>query len=143
MLDTIIIIGIGIFCFPVLLYLLPYLEASSSEARLMVAYNETRRLSQCNVSDASKDSVETLPDLDPWGQPYRLVLLDTRQVRVMSSGPNRSFSPTGFDADDIYSDMSDPPFDAIVKRKQRRILFAMGAYSVVCASLATAYLWWR
>ncbi|MGM0485999.1 MAG: hypothetical protein ACQESR_04465 [Planctomycetota bacterium] len=109
----------------------------------MIAHNETRRLSQCSVHEVRKDSVETLPDLDPWGQPYRLVLLDTQQVRVISSGPNGSFSPTGFDADDIYSDMSDPPFDAIVKRKQWRLVFAMSAYIVVCASLATAYLWWR
>ena len=96
MLDRIVIIGIGIFCFPVLLNLLPYLETSRSEARLMVAHNETRRLSQCSVSDAGKNSVETLPDRDPWGQPYRLVLLDTRQVRVISSGPNRSFFPDWF-----------------------------------------------
>ncbi len=140
--DAIVIIGIGMLCLPLFLYLVPNIEASRNEARLMSAHNDTQRLSRSAGSKAS-DSGEKLPDLDPWGQPYRVVVLDTRQVRVMSSGPNRSFSPTGLDTDDIYSDMSDPPHLAIVKRKQRQIVAAMSACIVLWVSLATAYLWNR
>lgn len=141
--DAIVITGIGILCFPVFLYLLPYLEASRSEARLMTAHNETRRLSQSTISEASDGTVQVLSDLDPWDQPYRMVLLDTGQMRVVSSGPNKSYSPTGFDADDIYSDMLDPPYVATARRKQWQIIGAMGAYVVLWMSLATAYLWNR
>lgn len=141
--DGIVVMGIGIICLPVFLLLMPYIETSRSEARLSMAYNEVRRLQQSLVNEDNSDSVTTLTDLDPWGQPYRVVSLEGHAVRVVSAGPNMSFSPTGIDEDDIHSDMPLSPFDAVVNLKRSRILIALGAALGLWGSLATVYLWRR
>jgi hypothetical protein len=141
--DATVIIGIGIVCFPVFLILLPNIKASRSEARLSIAFNEVRRLRQTLTNEDSSESVTTLPDIDPWGQPYRVILLNGHQVRVASAGPNKSFSPTGIDDDDIYSDMPAGPCEAAINRKRWQILIAMGAALGIWVSLSTVYLWRR
>ena len=137
------IIGIGIACLPVFVMLSPAIELSRSESRRSHAFNEAQRLRQTLANPENSESVTTLPALDPWGQPYRLILLDGHQVRVLSSGPNMSFSPSGIDNDDIHSDMLVSPFDAIIARARLQLLFAMAA-SVGCwVSLTALYLWWQ
>ena len=141
--DGIAVLGIGIICLPVFLLLIPNIEMSRSEARLFMAYHEVRRLQQSLVNNDNSDSVTTVTGLDPWGQPYRVVSLDGYVLRVVSAGPDTSFSPTGIDEDDIYSDMPLSPFEAVVNRKRSRILIALGTALGLWGSLASAYLWRR
>ncbi len=141
--NAVSIIGMGIVCLPVFLMLFPNIEMSRSEARLSMAFDEARRLHQTLADEENSESVTTLSDLDPWEQPYRLVQLDGHQVRVLSSGPNMSFSPTGIEDDDIYSDMPISPIEPIIAQKRWRCFFALAA-SVGCwVLLAALYLWWQ
>lgn len=98
-LDAIVIIGIGILCLPLFLYLLPDIEASRNEARLMIAHNETRRLSQSLTSEASNDSEETLQDLDPLmlggsGTDELVASFRHTCVRIITNDASKSKTPS-------------------------------------------------
>lgn len=140
--DIMAIAGIGILCLPIFLLLVPNIEQSRTEAQLSVAFNEVQRLHKDLAGKKNPDLATELPDLDPWGQPYRLVPLDADAIRVLSSGPNKSFSPAGIDDDDIYSDMPVSPIEAISAQKRRQSLLAVAA-SVGCWILASAIYLWR
>jgi len=137
--DVAAVAGIGLICFPLLLLLLPNLEASRTEVRISQAYMEVRRIHQSVVHEPQVP-MEALPVRDPWGQPYRHVALDGDHLRVVSSGPNMSSPPTGTDDDDVYSDMPASPTLAITARKNRQWLIALAVTAVCWAFLAWLYM---
>ena len=130
--DVVAILGIGIVCLPIFLALMPYVEQGRTEARIAQTYHDVRQLRDSHRSTQPPDKLDpettatkvALPDIDPWGQPYRLVWLDGEQVRVLSSGPDMSFSANGTDNDDIYSDMPTSPLQPIRARRNRQWLIA-------------------
>jgi len=129
----------GIILVTVLLLLVPNIEQSRTEAQLSIAFDETQRLEQELVDSKDLDAATTLPDLDPWGQPYRVVPLDGGAIRVLSSGPNETSPPSGPDKDDIYSDMPVSPDKMIQARKKRQWLIAMIAGVNACVLAALIY----
>ena len=134
---------IGIILVTMLLLLVPNIEQSRTETQLSIAFDETQRLRRELIDKESLDSATTLPDLDPWGQPYHVVPLDAGAIRVLSSGPNKSFSPEGIEKDDIYSDMPVSPAKMIQARKKRQWLITMVAGVNGCVLAAVIYYLWR
>lgn len=120
-----VLLGLAVACMPLFLLLMPYGEASRTEARLLIAYVQVHRLCDHHREslEASAAEAPTAPDAvagstinlsqrDPWGQHYRLVSLggrDAGQIRVYSSGPNLHSPLSGMDADDIDSGMPVSP----------------------------------
>ena len=147
------IMGLGILCLPVFFSLMPNIETSRSEARIYVAFWEVKELHETIIYEETSSPASALfpsmspsiplPDLDPWGQPYRLIPVDRHRFRILSSGPNMSLSPTGIDSDDIHSDMSVSPFEAIVARKHRQFMLALAAPVCCWAMLTALYLRWH
>ncbi|MCH7729361.1 MAG: hypothetical protein IH991_23220 [Planctomycetes bacterium] len=125
--DVVSLLGIGMICLPLFFLLGPNIEASRTEARISMAYIDVLELRESMANIEVTGAMRTLEDLDPWGQPYRLVRIDRQQVRVLSSGPNTSFSPESVDDDDIYSDMAASPIKAISDRKRRELFIALTA----------------
>ncbi|MEZ5942532.1 MAG: hypothetical protein R3C18_14150 [Planctomycetaceae bacterium] len=110
-----IIAAISCVCILVFLACAPAIEQGRREARLAQAYLQSRQILESGAA----------PELlDPWGQPYRVVTHNGIVVRIVSSGPNMMSPDTGFDCDDIYSDMEVPPHTLISARKNRQWLFA-------------------
>ena len=140
--DIMAIAGIGIICLPVFLLLVPNIEQSRSEAQRSQAFHDVQRLHEDHTGKENPDSATELPELDPWGQPYRLIPLDGDAIRVLSSGPDKSFSSDGLDEDDIYSDMPVSPTEEISAQKKRQSLLAVAA-GVGCWVLASAFYLWR
>lgn len=153
----VVLLGLGIVCLPLFLMLMPYVEASPTEARLLQAYMQVHQLRdehrnlrlEASASDAlatpdaATGSTIRLPQTDPWGQHYRLVSLGgshTGQFRVYSSGPNMSSPSSGVDHDDIYSDMPVSPLAAIYARKKRQWLIALSATALAWSALSLLYL---
>jgi len=140
--DVVAVFSIGLVCLPILMALMPYVEQSRTEARISKAYHDVRRLHESAVAGIPAPTI-TLPDRDPWGQPYRLVPLNGGHVRVLSSGPNMSSPATGTDDDDIYSDMPASPMKAIIARKNRQWLVALGVTAGTWVFLASLYMRYR
>lgn len=136
------ILGIGIPCFLVFVWLMPDIEASRSEARIVQAYNDVRQMSAAHRETASPDlfSVHEIPDTDPWGQPYRLVAINEKQVRALSCGPNMHTAEVGVDHDDIYSDMPASPMALIFSAKKRQLMIAVGISAGLWLLLSIVYL---
>lgn len=87
--------------------LAPNVEQSREEARAIQAYADVQRLSRLYQGKAGLP--DPLTETDPWGEQYRIQRVDSRRVRVLSTGRNRTSRQSGFDPDDIYSDMSNSP----------------------------------
>ena len=132
-----VVLGIGVFCLPILLLLMPYVEQSRTEARMAMTYLVVRRLS---ASIADKSAGAPFPAVDFWGRPYQVQSLSNGTLRVLSSGPNRS-TPTGsLDKDDIYSDIPESPIKPIQRQKQRQWLLALGTVVSAWIVLSALYL---
>ncbi|MCA9043999.1 MAG: hypothetical protein KDA69_06750 [Planctomycetaceae bacterium] len=130
-----IIAAITCVCMLVFLACAPAIEQGRGEARLAQAYLEARRIN---------DSGDATDRLDPWGQPYRVVTHDGNIIRVVSSGPNMVSPASGFDSDDIYSDMELPPHKLISAGKNRQWMFASSVSGGLWILLASVcYLWTR
>jgi len=123
------IVVIGAISFPVFLKLMPDIEQGRTEARITQAYNEVR-----TFAEARRDEVTDQPgtvDEDPWGAPYRFVMLKDGRLRVISSGQNMVSPKNGVDDDDIYSDMPTSPTDIIHAAKNQQWFFALFAWLAV------------
>jgi hypothetical protein len=140
--DAFAVLGIGVFCLPILLLLMPSMEMARSEARISMTYNEVRRLRSSMVT-ARPAQAATLPERDRWGQPYQVRPLANGDIRVLSPGPNQSSPRDGLDQDDIYSDMPESPGKAIIDRKKRQSLIAVGVSLGAWLLLASLYLRWH
>jgi hypothetical protein len=128
--DVLVVLGIGIVCLPLFFTLMPYFEESRTEARRVQAYIQVQQLGASRQTTTAPDIAEPtieLPDVDPWGQHYRLVPLGGNQMRVLSSGPNMSTPANGPDEDDIYSDMPTSPMELIRAGKDRQWIVAFVA----------------
>lgn len=117
-------LGFGLVSFPVLLLLAPNIEMNRGDFRRIQAFYQTRIYAE---SDPSEIDTHFYPETDPWGKPLRIVEVENEVARVISSGPNMSSPESGFDEDDIYNDMTDPPPREIYSRIARewRIAFGM------------------
>jgi hypothetical protein len=140
-LNVVVVLGLGICCFPISLLLMPNVEQPRSQARLAQAYNDVRRLHD-DLHEIPPDRRET-QEVDPWGQPYRIVFVDAAVVRVMSLGPNQVSPESTFDTDDIYSDMSTSPTASYERRTRFRLSVAVGAAVSVWLLLSAACLRFR
>lgn len=146
--DIFAVLGIGILCIPLFLMLIPYIEASRSEARIAEAYSRVLELLDSynaaqppsEATNKTINSTVELSDIDPWGTPYRVVKLHGNQVCVFSAGPNMKFSTIGTDGDDIYSDMPVSPLALIRARKNRQWLVAIGVTTVAWGVVAALFM---
>lgn len=120
---------------------MPNVERPRSQARLAQAYKDVRRLHN-DLHEIPPDRRET-QEVDPWGQPYWIVLVDDAVVRVMSLGPNQVSPDSAFDTDDIYSDMSISPTAPYERRTSFRLSVAVGAAVSVWLLLSAAWLRFR
>ncbi len=136
------IFGIGVVCFLLFLMLIPNIEASRTEARLMSAYNRVREISNAHRETPSLDLFTThdIPLTDPWGKPYRLIEVAGQQVRALSSGPNMLTPQVGVDHDDIYSDMSMSPMAPIRAEKKKQLMIATGVSAGLWLLLSAIHL---
>jgi hypothetical protein len=132
-----VVLGIGVLCLPIFLLLMPYVEQSRTEARMMMTYIEVCGLAESLETQAAG---APLPRLDLWYQPYQIQPLPDGGVRVLSTGPNRSTSPGSLDEDDIYSDMPESPSKPIQRQKQRQWLLALGTMVAAWIALSALYL---
>lgn len=141
MLNVFVVIGIGLLCLPLFLYLMPYLEQSQTEARLAQTFNEVRRISlEFGAKDVPQTNDQTeISGTDLWGMPYQFSRIDDGQVRVMSTGPNMSTTESGFDEDDIYTDMPVSPTVPIQARKNRQFLLAFAAWGAAWLFFCVIY----
>lgn len=137
------VLGIGILCLPVLLFLAPDIEEGRNEAQLSSAFHDVQRLHRALAAGADRHTAIALPELDPWGRPYQVIPLEGGRFRVLSSGPDMSSSATGVGDDDIYSDMPGSPIDAIVARKKQQLFLAVAASAGCWIALSALYLWPR
>ncbi|QDT00216.1 hypothetical protein HG15A2_35510 [Adhaeretor mobilis] len=121
------VLGNGVACFLLFLMLIPNIEAGRTEARLISAYNRVCEISRAHQETPSRELfvMHDIPELDPWGQPYRLVDIGGNRVRALSSGPNKKTPQVSVDQDDIYSDMTTPPFEPIRANKKKQLLIAI------------------
>ena len=140
LIDAAIVLGIGILCLPIVIFLCPDLETSRNEARVDQAYHEVRRLRDAVLADPPMQST-TLADRDPWGQPYR-VFIDNG-MRVLSSGPNQVTPDMGNDVDDIDSQMETSPTADRNVWKQRQVLASVVLALGTWILLATRALKWH
>jgi hypothetical protein len=136
------ILGIGVVSFLLFLMLIPNIEASRTEARLMSAYNRVREISNAYRETPSLDLFTThdIPETDPWGQPYLLVEVDKEKIRALSSGPNMVTPEVGVDHDDVYSDMPVPPMAPIRAEKKKQLLIATGVSTGLWFLFSAIYL---
>lgn len=141
--QVLVVLGIGSACFLIFLMLIPNIEASSTEARLTVAYYQVRRISEAYLLTPSDELFTTheIPEEDPWGQRYRLIEVDVEHVRALSCGPNMRTPEVGFDQDDIYSDMPESPVAPIHAAKKLQFTLAIGVSAVAWLLLSAGYLW--
>lgn len=95
---------------------LPPLDQGREEARFVQAYLQTLAIQKGQLS------AETL---DPWGSPYRTTEDEGTIIRVGSPGPNTTSPTNGFDNDDIWSDMTDPPHLRFERTRQRRLVLSL------------------
>jgi len=130
--DGLKLLGITAFSLMLTAFLLPPLEEGREHARKTQARIMARRLAS-EVDGLSWESVSD--ELDPWGQPYRVVSRPAGGVRVISSGPNGTSPGDELDADDIYSDMPQSPNAAEDRRHHFRMLFALGVGAAVWIGL--------
>ena len=100
----------------------PNIEMSSSEFRISRAYNTVCDLAKSKTALAGHLAANDDYQNDPWGNSYRIVEL-AEGIRVISRGPNGISPATGFDQDDIYSDMAYSPSEALFQAKQRKLIF--------------------
>jgi len=114
--------------------LLPPLDQGRTEARSVYAYHQTLKLSK---TVAATDTEVVLSEVDPFGQPFRVIPLPDGRARVLSSGPNG----TTPDADDITSDMPESPGHPYARKRNRQFLIAFGAGGFFW--LACCVLWFR
>lgn len=110
---------------PLFLFLAPQVKETRSEARRIQAHDEAVRLSKLRMGEAIPDWFE-VPEVDPWGNPYRITRLADDRVRVESAGDDGAFLPDGA-ADDIASDMPVSPGEAQRAEKNRQWLIAFGS----------------
>ena len=83
---VLVILGIGFACFLLFLMLIPNVEASRTEVRLAETYYRVRQIAKAHHETSSLELFKTheIPDTDPWGQPYRLLEVDGKQMRALS-----------------------------------------------------------
>ena len=89
----------------------PGIEETRSEFRIRHAYNTVCRLAKSETALIEHQAANTEDQNDPWGNPYGIAEL-AEGTRVISWGPNGISPATGFDRDDIYSDMAYSPSNA-------------------------------
>ncbi len=133
---VLVIAGLGFGCLPLLIALGPDFKPARKEARIGQAYLEVRY----RKSHASESAAYPLPPADPWGQPYRLIKVKGKVVRVESSGPNMSSPDTGYDNDDIYTDMPESPLAPFRVERNRQLLIALGITAGTWIILTVVYL---
>lgn len=134
---VIIVAGFGVYCVPFFVqvaWIVYY--GPRAHARLAMTYRYVCKLS---VADRDDPSFSELPTHDVWGQPFQFSKTDEDLTRVMSSGPNGVSPESGFDADDIYSDMPASPMDPIEARLRRQMIVATGIAFSAWLLLIRAY----
>ena len=109
----------------------PEIEMTRSESQIGRAYNTVCRLAKSEVALVEHQGTNTEDQNDPWGNSCRVIEL-AEGTRVISSGPNGVSPATGYDQDDIYSDMVYSPSEALVQGKQRKL--------ILCLSLPVIWL---
>lgn len=102
----------------------PGIEETRSEFRIRHAYNTVCRLAKSETALIEHQAANTEDQNDPWGNPYGIAEL-AEGTRVISWGPNGISPATGFDRDDIYSDMTYSPSEAMFQSKQRKLIFCL------------------
>jgi hypothetical protein len=139
--NAFVMTGIALLCFPLFLFLIPPIEQGQTEARLAQTCNEVRRIS---LEIGKKGVPQTndraeISDTDLWGMPYQIRRIDDGQVRVISTGPNMLTTESGFDDDDVYSDMLSPPHRLIQTKNQQQRLLAFAAWGAVWLFFCVIY----
>jgi hypothetical protein len=140
-LNVVVVLGLGLCCLPIMLLLMPNAEEHRSQARLAQAYIGARRLHR-GLHAIPPDRRDPL-EVDPWKHPYQIVFVDNVAVGVMSLGPNQMSPESGFDADDIYSDMPTSPMASSERRNRFQLSGAVGVAAGVWLLLSAAWLRWR
>ena len=102
----------------------PGIEETRSEFRIRHAYNTVCRLAKSETALIEHQAANTEDQNDPWGNPYDIAEL-AEGTRVISWGPNGISPATGFDRDDIYSDMAYSPSKVMFQSKQRKLIFCL------------------
>ncbi len=102
----------------------PGIEETRSEFRIRHAYNTVCRLAKSETALIEHQAANTEDQNDPWGNPYGIAEL-AEGTRVISWGPNGISPATGFDRDDIYSDMAYSPSKVMFQSKQRKLIFCL------------------
>ena len=102
--------------------LFPSIQETRLESRVGLAYRTVCQLAESDVVDGVL--VPESSDIDPWGQPYEITKSPQGLV-VVSNGPNQTTPSTGYDRDDIYSDMTHSPIDTIHQTKRWQMLAAL------------------
>ena len=102
----------------------PSIEETRSEFQIRHAYNTVCHLAKTETALIEHQAANIKDPNDPWGNPYRVAEL-TEGTRVISWGPNAISPAAGFDRDDIYSDMTYSPSEAIFQSKQRKLIFCL------------------
>jgi len=98
------------------------IEQSRLEARIGLAYRTVCQIAESDgVDDTSAPSAN---ETDPWGQSYRITK-STQGLIAASNGPNQITLATGYDRDDIYSDMTNSPTETILRNKRWQMLAAL------------------
>ena len=109
----------------------PNIEESRSEFRIRLAYDTVRRLSKSDTALEEHRAANTEDQNDPWGNPYRIAE-SAAGTRVLSCGPNGISPATGFDRDDIHSDLAYSPNETWFQAKQLKL--------ILCLSLPVVWL---
>jgi len=131
-----IFLGVGILWVLSFLWLAPPIEEGVSEVRVRYAYRQVRLLHR-DYSGELPEQMADLEERDPWGQPYRLTLLDDGGFRVMSAGPNETFDDPNASSDDIFTGMPHSPLEPFARKRNRQLLVALILPTLLCAALLT------
>lgn len=106
--------------------MLPDLEHSREESREAQAYILSKQIRSCAVPAGTKD---------PWGSHFIVKHIGEDGTVVVSCGRNMMTPEKGFDSDDIWDSMSDPPHRQALRRKRTQLLLVC-----IVAALPWRYL---
>ena len=120
-------------------WLAPDIEMTVSEARLAEASIRVSQLQHIylkSLDPVEQARLDEVPDADPWGTPYRVIVRGEHDVLAVSAGSDGVFQSLASDSDDIHTDLEESPGAESIRRNRWRLVgafaAAIGAWLVMC-----------